>query len=887
MRYILSLLALVTLAFGQAAPSITNVTNAAIPTLDYPPASIHLAPRSLATIFGTNLADTTLSTTSPGSTLLGGSEVHLADDTCFDSSCDLIASLIYVSPTQINFLVPDNGSTSCKNCTPTAYRIVFVRDGQRIDDRSYILGGPGRLYIDPFYIADYNVVFQVGYDCLFSYSLSDPASCGLSWSQGQDRALTGAMTDALSGQLISFQYPVHQGQVVTLWMTGLYGGVTLNNLTGLLTANTPAPIGFGVAQLGNDIPATIGVGSEGPYGTFTSPLPTWAGESPQFVGLDQVNLAFPTCADTPATTEKRYDAFLTYTSVETSTTVRVYLPFFVRPGDPDCRWAFSTTTTLTSSVNPSVAGQTVTFTATVSPSAATGMVTFLDGSIPLGSGTLSNGIATFTTSDLSAGDHSIEANYSGDSKYETSFASRAEAVKQATTTAVTSSANPSISGQSLIFTATVSPSDATGTVTFFNGNSTLGVGAVSSGKATCGTNNSCSTSGLGFGSLLIRAIYSGDNNYGGSSGTLTQAMTVNTTTTVTSSANPSTFGQTVTFTATVSCCIATGTVTFLDGSTTIGSGTVVYLPINGVIKATFSTASLSVGAHSITARYNGDSNSNGSTSTVLPLTIWTISLSSSPNPSFLGQTVTFTACGIPNGVPGTVAFMDGTAILGTNNNVFSPCSSYGTNILSTGNHTITAHYSDSGGGSTSATVTQTVSQTINSTTTLTSGSVPGGVILTAMVLPSGALGSIQFFDNGVMIGSANTQPAIITLNLSSGTHSITAKYVGNSNYNSSTSSALVITGTATTITSSLNPSVIGQSVTFNATVSPSSPTGTVTFNANGLPIVCSSGSSLINGQANCSTTFVAGTFSITALYDSNNISYSGSSAGLTQTVNGH
>jgi hypothetical protein len=52
--------------------------------------------------------------------------------------------------------------------------------------------------------------------------------------------------------------------------------------------------------------------------------------------------------------------------------------------------------------------------------------------------------------------------------------------------------------------------------------------------------------------------------------------------------------------------------------------------------------------------------------------------------------------------------MDGIATLGTNNNVFSPCSSYGTNILSAGSHTITARYSDSSGGSTSAVLTQTV-----------------------------------------------------------------------------------------------------------------------------------------------------------------------------------
>jgi uncharacterized protein (TIGR03437 family) len=284
----------------------------------------------MATIFGTNLGDGTASSTSPWSNTLAGTQVHLASDTCFDSSCDLVANLIYASPTQINFLVPDNGSTSCVNCAPVPYRIVFVRDGQRIDDQSYMSGGPGRFFIDPFEVADYNVVFQVGYDCLFSYSLTDPGACGLSWSQGQHRQPVGAITDAASGQLISSQVPIHQGQVIILWVTGLYGGVTLNNTTGLLQQANPAPVGFGVAQLGNDIAAPLRWGQ--------SPTPLWAGESPQFVGLDQVNTAFPTCGNNPSTTEKRYDAFLTYTSVATGTTVRIYLPFVVRPGDPDCQW---------------------------------------------------------------------------------------------------------------------------------------------------------------------------------------------------------------------------------------------------------------------------------------------------------------------------------------------------------------------------------------------------------------------------------------------------------------------------------------------------------------------------------------------------------------------
>lgn len=371
-------------------PNIANVTNAATPALDNPPATISLQSRTMATIFGTNLADHAASSVSPWANTLGGTDVHLAADTCFDASCDLTASLIYVSATQLNFLVPDDGesyqdisTTSCGSARLAAspsetrweigcnYRIVFVRDGQRIDNQSYLLGGPGRLIItssglvntssgdtpsnsDAFQVGgsgDYDVVFQVGYDCLFSYSLTEPGACGLSWSQGQYRAPLGAVTDAASGALISSQAPVHQGQTIVLWMTGLYSGVTLNTKTGLMTANTTTPIGFGVAQLGQDEMSTLGCPSEGEcefgsgfFGTFMTPMPLWAGESPEFVGLDQVNVAFPTCTSaSPATTEKRYDAFLPYNVYDPASgapvaVVRIYLPFVVRTGDPDCQW---------------------------------------------------------------------------------------------------------------------------------------------------------------------------------------------------------------------------------------------------------------------------------------------------------------------------------------------------------------------------------------------------------------------------------------------------------------------------------------------------------------------------------------------------------------------
>src|SRR5207302_5309271 len=123
------------------------------------------------------------------------------------------------------------------------------------------------------------VIFQEGYDCLFSFSLTDPSACGLSWSQGQHRAAVGAITD-LSGQLITPQNPVHQGQPMTLWTTGLSGLV--RDEAGLLETTNSFVVGFGVAQDGKDIPATVssGLGYAGPVGQFQA-LSTWAGESPQ------------------------------------------------------------------------------------------------------------------------------------------------------------------------------------------------------------------------------------------------------------------------------------------------------------------------------------------------------------------------------------------------------------------------------------------------------------------------------------------------------------------------------------------------------------------------------------------------------------------------------
>jgi Bacterial Ig-like domain (group 3)/Putative Ig domain len=126
-----------------------------------------------------------------------------------------------------------------------------------------------------------------------------------------------------------------------------------------------------------------------------------------------------------------------------------------------------------------------------------------------------------------------------------------------------------------------------------------------------------------------------------------QALTLqvdkgSTTTGVTSNANPSVFQQMVTFTVTVAPqygCTPTGTVTLSDGVTLIASSN---LPLSGI--ATFTTSALSVGVHSITARYSGDSNFNSSTSgvsqTVNPAPTQIVVNSVSPPTAFVGQPIT-------------------------------------------------------------------------------------------------------------------------------------------------------------------------------------------------------------------------------------------------------
>ncbi len=545
---------------------------------------------------------------------------------------------------------------------------------------------------------------------------------------------------------------------------------------------------------------------------------------------------------------------------------------------------------LTSSPSPSTFAQSVSLSASLTPTTATGTVQFLDGSASLGTVTIGGGSATLSLTTLAVGAHSITAVYSGD----TNDAASTSAVLPQTVNkivsimALTTSPNPSTSGQSVTLSATVTPSAATGTVQFLDGSTSLGTVTISGGAAAL------SLMTLAVGAHSITAVYSGDTN-DATSTSAALSQTVNKTVssvTLASSVNPSTYGQSATLSATVSPTSATGTIQFLDGSTSLGTATVA----SG--SATLSLTTLAVGTHSITSVYSGDANDATSTSAIVSQTVNKVAsgvaLTTSPNPSTSGQSVTLSATVAPTTATGTIQFLDGSASLGTVT-ITGGAAALSLTTLSVGTHSITAVYS---GDANDATATSTVvAQTVNkvaSSVALTSSANPStighSVTFAAAVTPTTATGTVQFLDGSTSLGTVTISGGAASLSLTTlavGTHSITAVYSGDANDAVGTSAVLTETvgkiASSLALTSSLNPSTFGQSVTLSAKVTPSTATGSVQFldGSNSLGTVAISGGS----AALSLSTLAAGSHSITAAYSGDSSDAASTSTALAQTVN--
>ncbi len=558
-------------------------------------------------------------------------------------------------------------------------------------------------------------------------------------------------------------------------------------------------------------------------------------------------------------------------------------------------------------------GQAVTYTATVNAISATGSITFEDSETAI-SGcayqTVSFGTATCTLSGYAAAStRSITATYSGDGNYTGSTSSLLnQVVSQASTsTTLTSSVNPSMVGQPVTYTATVRPAAATGTVSFDEaGTPIAGCTAqpVGSGTATC-TLSGYATAG----EHAITATYGGGGNYLTSASSSSKQVvdkngTTKATMTLASSLNPSAVGEAVAYTATVSSAAATGTVEFKQAGVTI-AGCVAQVISSGT--ATCTAAGLTAGSHWTTAVYFGDSNyaaswSAGFTQTVNKKTT-TTTVSSSLDPSTVGQAVTYTATVSPAVATGTVSFNEaGASIAGcAARPVSSGIATCAVADPAAGGYGIAAVYSGDSNyaASWSAGFTQTVNK--KATTTAVSSSldpstVGEAVAYTATVSSAAATGTVEFKQAGVTIGGCSAQvvssgTATCTVaNLAVGWYEITAVYSGDSNYAASWSAGFTQTvnkkTTTTTVSSSLDPSTVGQAVTYTATVSPAVATGTVEFREEGTPITGCTAEIISSGTATCTVTGYPkwSSYGITAAYSGDSSDLASASSMFTQTV---
>jgi large repetitive protein len=590
-----------------------------------------------------------------------------------------------------------------------------------------------------------------------------------------------------------------------------------------------------------------------------------------------------------------------------------------------------TTTSVTSSPEPAVVGEPVTFTATVEPvtpgaGTPTGTVVFDfgDGTTPAAAPVLDGTAMIIHAYATTSGDpYTVTATYDDDADFAGSTATHAHTVGQAsTTTTLASVPNPSVVGEPVTFTATVVPVDPgagtpTGTVTFDFGDGTTPVTLPLSDAVATTDHTYTSAAGSPY---TVAVIYDGDADFTGSTGTDSRRVRRALTTTAISEPDPSVVGEAVTFTAGVAplapgAGTPTGTVTFDFGDGT----TPTTLPLtDGTATVSHSYTSRSGGPEAVIVTYGGDLDFVSSGVAALHnvnRASTTTTMAAAPDPSVVGQPVTFTATVVPvtpgAGTPtGTVTFNfgDGTtpataALAGGTATVTRPYTS-----RRDGPDTVTAIYSgdtDFTGSSDTHSHTLNRASTTTFVTSATDPSVVGQpVTFSATVVPvtPGAgtpTGTVVFdFGDGTSPVTATLTGATATIPHSYGTrgaspYTVTATYEGSTAFAGSSGTdthTVNRASTTTTVTSAPDPSVVGQPVTFIATVAPASPgggtpTGTVVFNlGDGTSPVTAT---LTGGTATFTrpyTSRAGSPYTVTATY-SGDTDFTGSSGTDPQTVN--
>jgi len=252
-----------------------------------------------------------------------------------------------------------------------------------------------------------------------------------------------------------------------------------------------------------------------------------------------------------------------------------------------------------------------------------GSVNFSYGTSALGTDSVANEVATFSTGGLPVGTDNVSATYSGDSNFATSTSNTISETVSGynSTTILHVSPNPAYYGQSVTLTAMVSEVGSlysqlpTGTVTFYNGTTQLTTVALDA------TGHATYSSVLPFGIYSLTAAYSGDAAYYASSSSPATSETVNgyhSTTSLAVAPNPAGVGHAVTMSVAVAeignlyATLPAGSVTIYDGTSPLATVT-----LDSTAHATYTTSTLTLGAHPLTAVYAGNAAYYPSTSPIV------------------------------------------------------------------------------------------------------------------------------------------------------------------------------------------------------------------------------------------------------------------------------
>ena len=292
-----------------------------------------------------------------------------------------------------------------------------------------------------------------------------------------------------------------------------------------------------------------------------------------------------------------------------------------------------------------------------------------------------------------------------------------------------------------------------------------------------------------------------------------QLLSASSTTALVSSLSKPVVGQSVTLTATVKSGSAspTGTVTFKSGSLTLGTASV-----GSSHTAALSTTKLPVGTDSVTASYGGASSFGASSSSAVVETVGKASTStalkaaigSSVYEQGVLYTATVTAKSPGGGVPGgTVTFAAGGVSFGTATLNSSGVATLTRTYQAPGSVTVTATYggSSSYGSSASSSLSHTVAKagttaavSVSSSSTLLGQSATFTASVKSVSPGAGTpAGTVSFYDGSTVLGTATLGSSgtaeLTETQLFAGTHAVTVKYAGNTDYAASTSGSTKLT----------------------------------------------------------------------------------------------